>query len=91
MRAYFLSLDSMIYQGAFSVLVFCSISSMASSYSGHFSRLRQSSSVSFHCFSGVFCRSLKRSSWVSWSMWIQNLSTTAPQSVSWRSNSLISL
>ena len=77
--------------GAFSVPVFCSLSSTACSYCGHFSRLRQSSSVSFHCFSGVLCRSLKRASCVSWSMWIQNLSTTAPQSVSWRSNSLISL
>ena len=34
------------------MLVFCSISSTAVSYSGHFSRLRQSSSVIFHCFSG---------------------------------------
>ena len=78
MRAYFLSTDSMICQGAYAVLVFCSISSTAVSYSGHLSRLRQYSSVIFHCFSGVFCRSSKRSSCVSGSIWIQNLRTIVP-------------
>ena len=44
----------------------------------HFSRLRQSSSVIFQRFSGVFSRAWKRWSWVSLSICTQNFSTTAP-------------
>ena len=72
------------------VLVFCSISSTACSYKSHFSRLRQSSSVIFHCFEGVFCRSVNRASWVSLSICTQNLRMTAPQLCSSCSNSFIS-
>ena len=39
-----------------------SISLTACSYASHFSRLRQSSSVIFHCFAGASMRSLKRRS-----------------------------
>ena len=90
-RAYFLSLDSRMYQGAKVVLVFWSFSLTASSYWSHFSRLRQSSSVIFHCFSGVFWRSVNRSSCVWLSICTQNLMTTAPHSASSFSNSFISL
>ena len=89
--AYRLSTDSKICQGAYVVLVFWIISLTASSYWSHFSRLRQSSSVIFHCFCGVFCLSLKRSNCVSLSICTQNLMITAPQSCSSFSNSLISL
>ena len=47
-RAWSLQLDSMTVQGAWGVPVRKSISSTAASYSPHFSRLRQSSSVIFH-------------------------------------------
>ena len=47
-----------------------------------FSRLRQSSSVSFHCFSGSFSRRLKRFSCSSSEMCIQSLIRIIPSSAS---------
>ncbi len=78
--AYFLSLDSSTCHGAYVVLVFFIISLTAVSYKSHLSRFRQSSSVIFHCFSGVFWRSVNRASWTSLSICTQNLIITAPQS-----------
>jgi hypothetical protein len=51
-RAQRLELPSTRVHGASTVLVRSIISCTASSYCGHFSRLRQSSSVIFHCFQG---------------------------------------
>ncbi|MNN76756.1 hypothetical protein D3C81_1931650 [compost metagenome] len=63
----------------------------ASTYCVHLSRLRQSSSVILKRLNAVFSRSWKRSSWVCWSMAIQNFTSTTPASVSCSSKSLISL
>ena len=82
MRAYFLSLPSMTVHGAKSVDVSFIMRSTAFSYSSHFSRLRQSSSVIFHCLDGVFSRSLQRRYCSSLSIFVQNYLTTAPPSLS---------
>ena len=63
---------------------------MATWYWGFFSRLRQSSSVIFHCLSGFSMRALNRASCSSSLMFTQNLQMMAPQRVSAHSNSLIS-
>ena len=54
------------------------MSSTASSYSGRFSRFRQSSSVIFQLFSGLFWRFSKRCSCSSGETSIQNLTSMPP-------------
>ena len=66
------------------------MSSTARSYAPRFSRLRQSSSVSFHCFSGSFSRALNRLSCSSGEMCSQNLMMIMPSRASIFSNSTIS-
>ena len=72
------------------VLVRSTISSIAASYCAACERLRQSSSVSFHDFSGSFSRALKRLSCSSSETCSQNLTRIIPSSHSARSKSLIS-
>ena len=61
------------------------MSSTASVYSARFSRLRQSSGVSFHAFSGSFSRALNRLSCSSSEMCSQNLTRIIPSSARDRS------
>ena len=66
------------------------MSSIAAVYCLRFSRLRQSSSVSFHDFSGSLSRASKRLSCSSSEMWMKNLTRIVPSAPSMRSKSLIS-
>src|SRR6056297_2050018 len=77
--------------GAYEVLVLKSISSTASEYASHFSRLRQSSSVIFHALSGSFCLFSKRLSCSSLSISSQNFRITVPKFARCFSISFISL
>ena len=77
-------------QGACGRSVRSSISSTAASYCGRFSRLRQSSSVSFHDFSGLSARASNRFSCSSEEICSQSLTIVVPSSASPRSNPSIS-
>ncbi len=72
------------------MLVRATMSSTASLYSSAFSRLRQSSSVSFQLFSGSFSRFLNRFSCSSLEICSQNLIRIVPSSARVRSKPLIS-
>jgi Na+-driven multidrug efflux pump len=89
-RAYFLLSPGMTCQRPPVWSVRSSISAIASSYCGRFSRLRQSSSVSFQLFSGSSLRASKRLSCSSSERCIQNLTRIIPSAPSIRSNSTIS-
>lgn len=66
------------------------MSSTARAYSGHLSRLRQSSGVILRTLCGVFCRASKRLSCSSCVMDSQNFTTTVPAWVICSSKALIS-
>ena len=90
-RPFRLLSDEITSQGANGPLVNRSMSDTASSYCGRFSRLRQSSSVSFHALSGSSRRRSNRRSCSSSDMCIQSLITTIPSSANECSKSVISL
>ena len=82
--------DEITSQGASGPSVSRSMSETASLYSARFSRLRQSSSVSFHDLRGSSRRRSNRRSCSSCDMCSQSLITTMPSSASECSKSLIS-
>ena len=82
--------DEITSHGASGPFVRRSMSETASSYSARFSRLRQSSSVSFHDLSGSSRRRTNRRSCSSCDMCIQSLITIIPSSASVCSKSVIS-
>ena len=89
-RPYRLFSEEMTSHGASGPLVRRSMSLTASWYWSRFSRLRQSSSVSFHDLRGSSRRRSKRRSCSSCDMCIQSLITTMPSSANVCSKSLIS-
>ena len=89
-RAHFFESPSTRYQGAPGWSVNSSMSSIAALYCLRFSRLRQSSSVSFHDFSGSLSRALNRLSCSLLERWMKNLTRIVPSDTSMRSKSLIS-
>ena len=87
---YFLSSDSTTTQGAQGVLVDDIMRSTYSLYVSHFSLLRQSSSVIFHCLYGLSLRASNLAICSSELISIQNLITIPPESTICLSNPLIS-
>ena len=89
-RAHRLSSAATTCHGPAGWSVRSSISSTAASYSARLSRLRQSSSVSFHALYGSSRRASKRRSCSSGETCIQNLTTIVPSAASVVSRSTIS-